>query len=85
MFHNVFIQHEKLHIYAQDLNGKMMSVNQSVIKSFGLESGLFYIGKTHMEIPGQEHYLEAVKLKLNCQTRPELILQAIERGLVIFL
>jgi DNA-binding NarL/FixJ family response regulator len=29
-----------------------------------------------------EHYLDAVKLKLNCQSRSDLILQAIERGLV---
>ena len=29
-----------------------------------------------------EHYLEAVKLKLHCESRSELILQAIERGLV---
>jgi len=32
-----------------------------------------------------EHYLDTVKVKLNCQSRPELILQAIERGLVNFL
>lgn len=29
-----------------------------------------------------EHYLNAVKLKLNSETRSELILQAIERGLI---
>ena len=32
-----------------------------------------------------EHYLDNVKIKLNCQSRPELILQAIERGLINFL
>jgi DNA-binding CsgD family transcriptional regulator len=48
------------------------------------------LGFTHKQI-GQtlglaqktvEHYLDAVKLKLNCKTRSELIMQAIERGLV---
>jgi len=29
-----------------------------------------------------EHYLDTVKIKLNCKTRQELILQAVERGLV---
>jgi DNA-binding CsgD family transcriptional regulator len=29
-----------------------------------------------------EHYLEAVKMKLNCNSREELIMQAIERGLI---
>lgn len=29
-----------------------------------------------------EHYLNTVKIKLNCESRSELILQAIERGLV---
>jgi DNA-binding CsgD family transcriptional regulator len=29
-----------------------------------------------------EHYLEAVKLKLNCKSRADLMMQAIERGLV---
>jgi len=29
-----------------------------------------------------EHYLDAVKIKLDCKTRSELISQAIERGLV---
>ncbi len=28
-----------------------------------------------------EHYLDTVKIKLNCQSRSELVLQAIERGL----
>lgn len=50
------------------------------------------MGKTHKQI-GQtlglaqktvEHYLDAVKLKLNCKSRSELIVQAIERGLVGF-
>jgi DNA-binding CsgD family transcriptional regulator len=48
------------------------------------------MGYTHKQIGTQlglsqktvEHYLEAVKLKLNCKTRAELIQQAIERGLV---
>ena len=29
-----------------------------------------------------EHYIEATKLKLGCQSRSELVLQAVERGLV---
>jgi len=29
-----------------------------------------------------EHYLDAVKIKLSCESRSELIMQAIERGLV---
>lgn len=29
-----------------------------------------------------EHYLDAVKLKLNCESRSDLIMQAVERGLV---
>ena len=32
-----------------------------------------------------EHYLDAVKSKLHCESRSELILQAIERGLVGFM
>jgi len=51
------------------------------------------LGKTHKQIANElglaqktvEHYLEAIKIKLNCKTRSELILQAIERGLVSFL
>jgi DNA-binding CsgD family transcriptional regulator len=48
------------------------------------------LGFTHKQI-GQtlglaqktvEHYLDATKLKLNCKTRAELVLQAIERGLI---
>ena len=48
------------------------------------------MGFTHKQIAQKmclaqktvEHYLNAVKLKLNCKTRAELISQAIERGLV---
>jgi DNA-binding CsgD family transcriptional regulator len=48
------------------------------------------IGFTHKQIGLKmglsqktvEHYLGAVKLKLNCKSRAELILQAIERGLI---
>jgi DNA-binding CsgD family transcriptional regulator len=48
------------------------------------------LGFTHKEIAKNlglspktvEHYLGNVKCKLNCQSRAELILQAIERGLV---
>lgn len=43
-------------------------------KQIGLELGL--AAKT------VEHYLDAVKLKLNCESRSDLIMQAIERGLV---
>jgi DNA-binding CsgD family transcriptional regulator len=43
-------------------------------KQIGLELGLSQ--KT------VEHYLEAVKIKLDCNSRAELIMQAIERGLV---
>lgn len=181
MFLSVFAQHERLHIYTKDLKGVGMSINQSVVASFGLTSASDYIGRTDMDLPGQElyaptwiendrriiangeaemllelcdcdgklqwfrsykapligrlgkvigttgfslkisdsslvpitkqqteclkylamgltqkqigntlglsqktveHYLDAVKLKLNCHTRSELILQAIERGLV---
>lgn len=32
-----------------------------------------------------EHYLDTVKLKLDCKTRAELIMRAIERGMVDFL
>lgn len=37
------------------------------------------LGLSHKTV---EHYLDTVKIKLNCQSRSELILQAIERGLV---
>lgn len=48
------------------------------------------LGLTHKEIGETlrlsqktvEHYLEAVKLKLSCKTRSEMIKQAIERGLI---
>lgn len=50
------------------------------------------LGLTHKQIGNAlglaqktvEHYLESVKLKLNCKTRAELIRQAMERGLVGF-
>lgn len=37
------------------------------------------LGLSHKTV---EHYLDTVKIKLNCETRQELILQAVERGLV---
>lgn len=48
------------------------------------------LGYTHKQIANAlglshktvEHYLGAIKVKLNCNTRNELIVQAIERGLV---
>lgn len=48
------------------------------------------LGNTHKQIAQTlglaqktvEHYLDAVKLKLNCKSRAELIMQAIERGLI---
>ncbi|MFI4955843.1 MAG: LuxR C-terminal-related transcriptional regulator [Gammaproteobacteria bacterium] len=181
MFPDVFNQHEKVTVYSKDLRGYGLSVNETVLKSFGLKSASEYIGRTDMDVPGQalyapiwiendrrimkngvgemlfelcncdgtlqwfrsyktplfghagnvigitgmslkisdaslipltkqqtaclkylgmgfthkqiglqlglsqktvEHYLEAVKLKLNCKSRADLMLQAIERGLV---
>jgi DNA-binding CsgD family transcriptional regulator len=178
------VNHEKINIYTKDLNGIGLSVNESVVKSFGLCSAADYIGMTDMDLPGQdnyapawiendrrvmstgeaeillevcncagtiqwfrsykspllgnsgkvigimgislqisamslisitpqqticlrqlalglthkqigqalglsqktvEHYLDAVKMKLNCKSRSELILQAIERGLIGFM
>ena len=48
------------------------------------------MGLTHKQIARElglsqktvEHYLDAVKTKLNCSSRADLIMQAIERGLV---
>jgi DNA-binding CsgD family transcriptional regulator len=48
------------------------------------------LGNTHKQIAHElglspktvEHYLNTVKQKLNCESRSDLILQAIERGLV---
>jgi len=37
------------------------------------------LGLSHKTV---EHYLEAVKLKLSCKTRSELMMHALERGLV---
>lgn len=181
MFLEYFNQHDKVTIYSKDLNGLGISLNETVIKSFGLKSASDYLGRSDMDLPMQElyapkwiendrrimttgkgemllelcncagtlqwfrsykepllgkmgkvigingvsmkisesslipltkqqttcltelalgkthkqiaqqlglaqktveHYLEAVKLKLNCKSRHELIFQAIERGLV---
>ncbi len=51
---------------------------------------LLALGNTHKQIGDKlglsaktvEHYLDAVKLKLNCESRSDLVMQAIERGLV---
>ncbi len=51
---------------------------------------LLALGNTYKQIAVElglsaktvEHYLDAVKIKLNCESRSDLIMQAIERGLV---
>jgi DNA-binding CsgD family transcriptional regulator len=181
MFQNTVKQHADVTIYTKDTKGIGISLNDGVITSFGLKSASDYVGRTDMDLPGNEfyaptwiendrrimknkvaehlyelcncdginqwfrsykapllghlgnvigimghsipisdisripltkqqtaclkylalgcthkqialelslaqktveHYLDAVKLKLHCKTRDELVLQAIERGLV---
>jgi DNA-binding CsgD family transcriptional regulator len=53
------------------------------LKQFAMGCSYKQIGSTlGLSTRTVEHYLNAVKLKLNCETRAELILQAIERGLI---
>lgn len=56
MLLDIINQHAKIHTYSKDANGRGVSINEGVIKSFGLASASDYLGMTDMDLPDQELY-----------------------------
>jgi DNA-binding CsgD family transcriptional regulator len=56
MFPEASNLHAKVTIYTKDTKGIALSLNDGVITSFGLESASDYVGRTDMDLPGNELY-----------------------------
>jgi DNA-binding CsgD family transcriptional regulator len=56
MFLKTFNIHEKLHVFTKNKAGLSQSINQQVIKAFGLKTADDFLGRSDFDLPGQEKY-----------------------------